>query len=430
MAYAWLAEQNGMHVSSGFVFYAETRSFARVDLENKESILRSTVDEVRATVAGPMPSPLENDNRCLFCSLYPVCMPDESLIWKRQGAKRTAARPPLPDDDPGEVLIVQNPRAWLSKKGDTVSVSVVSRQVSVHPLHALRSIFLYGPAQISTQLLYSCLSLGIQVSFFSPAGKFLGRLDGLTVSGLDSRSGQYRMAAHEAMSVKIAHAMIRAKISSQRTLLMRNMKEKDKTLFSALADLKKETGRCRTRTALMGVEGKAAAIYFDAFPFMLDEAYFANGFKGRNRRPPRDPVNAMLSLGYSVLSSEIAGGCASVGLDSACGLLHAPRFGRPALALDIMEEFRPLIVDSVVISLVNKGAVSADDFLFSSQGCALKKSAHQAFWNTYAKRMAEELIHPVFRYRMSYRRLLEVQVRQIWRIFRGDQAVYHPIVTR
>ena len=138
----------------------------------------------------------------------------------------------------------------------------------------------------------------------------------------------------------------------------------------------------------------------------------------------------MLSLGYSVLSSEIAGICSAVGLDAACGLLYAPRFGRAALALDIMEEFRPLIVDSVVISVINRNAVDFDDFIFSSQGCSLKKSAHHAFWSAYARRMSEELIHPTFGYRTSYRRLIEIQIRQLWRIFRGDCTEYFPIVTR
>lgn len=130
------------------------------------------------------------------------------------------------------------------------------------------------------------------------------------------------------------------------------------------------------------------------------------------------------------MASEITGICYAVGLDPACGLLHAPRFGRPALSLDIMEEFRPLIVDSVVISVINRKSVELKDFIFSTQGCSLTKNAHKAFWNAYSKRMSEELIHPAFHYRMSYRRLLEIQIRQLWRIFRGDTEEYYPIITR
>ena len=190
------------------------------------------------------------------------------------------------------------------------------------------------------------------------------------------------------------------------------------------------TDRAKNREELQGIEGKAASVYFENFSTMLHNKEFARLFTGRNRRPPRDPVNAMLSLGYSVLSSEISGICAASGLDPACGLLHAPRFGRAALALDIMEEFRPIIVDSVVISVINRRSVGLEDFIFSSQGCSLKKTAHQAFWSSYSRRMNEELVHPAFHYRMSYRRLIEIQVRQLWRIFRGDTEEYFPIITR
>ncbi len=429
-AYACLAECHGMRISHGVVFYAETRTFVPVNLANKEKQLQEVIDCVRDTIQKGMPLPLENDNRCLFCSMYPVCLPDETRVWRNQRKQSGTIRPPVAEDDPGEILIVQNPRAWLSKKGNTIVVSENGTQISVHPLHLLRSIFLYGAAQLSTQLIQTCLTNGIQVSFFSPAGKYIGRLDTLSISGLDSRFGQYKFASHEAMAVKVGHAIIRAKISNQRTLLLRNMKIKDSDALKMLAAIKNMVGRARTRDELMGIEGRAAAIYFAHFSSMLNNPFFAQHFNGRNRRPPRDPVNAMLSLGYSVLSSEVAGICAAVGLDSACGFLHTPRFGRPSFALDMMEEFRPLIVDSVVISLVNKGYVGEDDFVFSSQGCALKKSGHQAFWNAYAKRMAEELTHPTFHYKMNYRRLIEIQIRQIWRIFRGDQSSYHPIITR
>jgi CRISPR/Cas system-associated endonuclease Cas1 len=136
-------------------------------------------------------------------------------------------------------------------------------------------------------------------------------------------------------------------------MLLRNAKTKELGDLELMKELRKKTATAVTREELQGLEGKAAAIYFDNFSSMLHNLEFANLFSGRNRRPPRDPINAMLSLGYSVLSSEISGICETVGLDAACGLLHSPRFGRPALALDLMEEFRPIIVDSVVISIIN-----------------------------------------------------------------------------
>lgn len=429
--YIALAQENGLSVEKGVIYYAETKTFVSVFPEKDMSALQHLIQKVVECAAGELPPPLVSDNRCMFCSMYPVCLPDESLYWKTQNKHVSQnARPPLPDNNPGEILIVQDPRAYLSKKNDSITVSVEGKILSKHPVHLLRAIFVYGSPQISTQVIHICLSEQIDVVYFSPAGKFLGRLDTLSVSGLDSRYGQYKFSENEQISVKIAQNLIRGKISNQRTLLLRNAKSKNPESLNLLSALRKKVCNCSTREELMGIEGKAAAVYFDTFPAMLQQYDLAKMFTGRKRRPPTDPVNAMLSLGYSVLSSEIAGVCAAVGLDPACGLLHAPRFGRAALALDLMEEFRPLIVDSVIISLINRSMVTLDDFIFSSNGCALKKSAHKAFWHAYARRMNEELIHPVFKYRMSYRRLIEVQVRQLWRIFRGDCNIYHPVVTR
>lgn len=429
--YIALAKANGLDVDNGMIYYAETKTFVSVSPAENISILQHLIKNVIDCAGGDLPPPLVADNRCMFCSMYPVCLPDESLYWKTQSKQLPKnVRPPMPDNDPGEILIVQDSKAYLSKKYDCIAVSIDGKVISKHPVHLLRSVFIYGSPQLSTQVIHTCFSEQIDVIYFSPAGKYLGRLDTLSVSGLDSRYGQYRIAENESLAVKITLTLIRGKISNQRTLLLRNAKTKDAECLSLLAALRKKVSTCSTREELMGIEGKAAAAYFEAFPSMLQQEDMAAMFTGRKRRPPTDPVNAMLSLGYSVLSSEITGVCAAVGLDPACGLLHAPRFGRAALALDLMEEFRPLIVDSVVISLVNRNMVTRDDFIFSSNGCALKKSAHKAFWHAYARRMNEELIHPVFKYRMSYRRLIEVQVRQLWRIFRGDCSVYHPIVTR
>lgn len=429
--YILLARRYNYDISVAHIYYAETKTTVPVTIRDNEDELLAIITKVRETASGVLPDPLESDVRCLYCSMNSVCLPEESLYWKNQKKIiNPVQRPPLAENVSGEVLIVHEPQAWISKKGDTLVVSVGGENVSKHPIHLLKSIFIYGAAQLSTQVICTCLAENISVAFFTPAGKFIGRLDTLSISGLDSRHGQYKIAENEALSVKITIPMIRAKINNQRVLLQRNGQLKDRSALNLMWSLRKMTNCATSREELMGIEGKAAAVYFENFASMLHNKDFACLFAGRNRRPPLDPVNAMLSLGYSILSSEISGICASVGLDAACGLLHAPRFGRAALALDIMEEFRPLIVDSVVISVINRHSVGLEDFIFSSQGCSLKKSAHQAFWNFYSRRMSEELVHPVFHYRMSYRRLIEIQVRQLWRIFRGDNVEYHPIITR
>jgi CRISPR-associated protein Cas1 len=179
----------------------------------------------------------------------------------------------------------------------------------------------------------------------------------------------------------------------------------------------------------LGIEGEAAALYFGQFRTMIKNVDF--DFSMRNRRPPRDPVNALLSLGYSILVKELAGVCHAVGLDPFLGFYHHPRYGRPALALDLMEEFRPLIVDSLAIYLLNRGELSRDsDFLTSTHGCNLNDRGRHVFWQGWFRRLDTEVTHPVFGYQMSYRRMLEIQARQLWRFVRKEAAGYRAFTTR
>jgi CRISPR-associated protein Cas1 len=182
--------------------------------------------------------------------------------------------------------------------------------------------------------------------------------------------------------------------------------------------------------AVRGLEGSAAATYFGHFASMLKKSGVDFDFTGRNRRPPRDPVNALLSLGYSMLAKEFSGICHVVGLDPFLGFYHQPRYGRPALALDLMEEFRPLIADSVAISLLNRHEVDDHDFVHSSKGVFLNEKGRRAFWEAYFRRMDTEVSHPEFKYKMTYRRMLEVQVRQLWRFLRGAASRYVGFTTR
>ena len=213
-------------------------------------------------------------------------------------------------------------------------------------------------------------------------------------------------------------------------MLMRNGKVPARIL-KLLASFRDGTARARDSSELLGIEGAAAALYFEHFESMLKGGPEWNfNWKGRNRRPPRDSVNTLLSLGYSMLVKEMTGVCHTVGLDPFLGFLHQPRYGRPALALDLMEEFRPIIADSVAISLINRGELGPEDFIAGSSGVFLNQSGRRAFWESWFRRMDAEVKHPQFGYRMAYRRMLEVQARQLWRFVRGEANTYHGFTTR
>jgi CRISP-associated protein Cas1 len=458
-AYALLLREHGTVVASAEVYYAEEKR--RVPVSLTDELFARTLSSLAAAravaAAGKLPPPLVDDPRCNYCSAYPVCLPRESVWWAQARERATAGDPqlrftfppgdlppeftgeppadhdplppPRPPRDDGELLVVQRAGAQVGQRGGEFVVSVQREVVRKLPLHQVRAIYLYGAVQMTAQAIESCLEHGIDVAYFAASGRFLGLLRGLPASGVDARLGQVRLFAEPFFRLKLARECIRAKIHNQRTMLMRNGDVPDRVL-RLLAEARDATDGARDPAELLGMEGAAASLYFEQFASMLKGREWAFDFSGRNRRPPRDPVNALLSLGYSILAKELAGVCHAVGLDPFLGFLHQPRYGRPALALDLMEEFRPLIADSVAISLVNRGEIDPGDFIRAASGTFLNEQGRRRFWEAWFRRLDTEVKHPQFGYTMSYRRMFEVQARQLWRVARGDAPSYHGFTTR
>ncbi len=467
-AHALLLREHGVNAVRGAIYYAADKRRVPVDFsEELFEKVRSAITEARKVASsGSCPPPLKNDARCLYCSAYPICLPNESLWWaKRRKAtapegqlqfgftgqsedavrdrilealdfaaestdKEPTLQPPRPGGDDGEVLVVQTPGAQIGQRGEDLIVSVKGEDARKIPGQQVRAIYCYGAVQITAQAAETCLELGIDVSYFSPAGRFIGLLRGLPASGVDARRGQYRLFELPGVRLQLAREVIRAKIHNQRVMLMRNGDAPDRVL-SLMSGFRDATESARDLTTLLGFEGSAAALYFEQFESMLkqrDDWKF--DWRGRNRRPPRDPVNALLSLGYSMLAKELTGVCHSVGLDPFLGFMHQPRYGRPALALDLMEEFRPLVADSVAISLINRSELGPEDFIRSANGTFLNDRGRKPFWEAWFRRLDAEVSHPEFSYKMAYRRMLEVQARQLWRFVRGEALTYHGFTTR
>jgi CRISPR-associated protein Cas1 len=501
-AHALLLREHGVNAVRGAIYYAADKRRVPVDFSEElfEKVRNSITEARNVAASGKCPPPLKNDVRCLYCSAYPICLPNESLWWAKR-PKATPAdgqiqfgfiaqsedavrnqilealdfaansqgstgdspvsasdsldepgesswrvaptdgpvaratppitlQPPRPDGDDGEVLVVQTAGAQIGQRGDELIVSVKGEDARKIPGQQVRAIYCYGAVQITAQAAETCLELGIDVSYFSPAGRFIGLLRGLPASGVDARRGQYRLFELPGVRLQLAREVIRAKIHNQRVMLMRNGDAPDRVL-SLMSGFRDATESARDLTALLGIEGSAAALYFEQFESMLkqrDDWKF--DWRGRNRRPPRDPVNALLSLGYSMLAKELTGVCHSVGLDPFLGFMHQPRYGRPALALDLMEEFRPLVADSVAISLINRGELGPEDFIRSANGTFLNDRGRRPFWEAWFRRLDAEVSHPEFSYKMAYRRMLEVQARQLWRFVRGEALTYHGFTTR
>ena len=252
------------------------------------------------------------------------------------------------------------------------------------------------------------------------------------------RAAQYRASFDDGARLRFARDLVAAKITNQRTLLRRNWRGDEDTRKAVLGRLnasRKMAGGASAIDELMGLEGDAAATYFRAFAALLappDAVAGGEGaagltpfrFEARNRRPPTDPVNAMLSLAYAMLTRHLTVALAAVGLDPYRGLFHAPRYGRPALALDAMEPFRPIIADSVVLTAVNTGEVSAGDFVTGVAGTALATAGRRRFIGAFERRFSQETTHPLFGYRLSMRRLLMLQARLLTRHLLGEFPRY------
>lgn len=232
----------------------------------------------------------------------------------------------------------------------------------------------------------------------------------------------------------LARGFVAAKIRNCRTLLRRNWRgeEPPERLLAELANWARRAEHAAGMAELLGIEGNAAALWFGAFPQLLREEEIARGFvfEKRNRRPPSDPVNALLSFAYAMLVREFAVTLARVGFDPYRGFYHRPRYGRPALALDLMEPFRPLVADSAVLAAINNGEVGPGHFVRSAGAAALTPEGRRRFIACFERRLAQEITHPLFGYRVDYRRLFELQARLLARFLAGEIPRYPDFTTR
>jgi CRISP-associated protein Cas1 len=404
---------------------------------------------------GEIPPPLVDSPKCPGCSLVGICLPDETLHVGGQGAQEESPSEQLalfevPRRKPikREVRALVTPRSGLrplylntqglrvGKSGAVLQARDKEKLVQEARLGEICQVSLMGKVQISTQAVQSLCEAGIPICYFSMGGWFYGITLGLNEKNVFLRRSQFRLAEHESFARSLARRLVAGKIRNQRTLLQRNHIEPERNTLSGLKDMAARAEEAASLDELLGIEGNAARLYFGDFAGMIkaEEAQAAPDlrfdFEGRNRRPPRDPVNALLSLAYSLLAKDLTVACYAVGFDPYIGYYHQPRFGRPALALDLMEPFRPLIADSAVLTAINTGMVTARDFVRVGGSVALTAVGRKGFFRAYELRMDSLVTHPLFDYRVSYRRLLEIQARLLARVLEGEIGEYPVFTTR
>lgn len=434
---------NGYSCQSGILYYAGSKTRAPVCFSDElVDLTRRLVLELMDTARqARLPPPLESSKKCEGCSIAGICLPDEvnflggAIQDDSEGGEKV--RRLAPGRNPALPLYVQHQGAFVGIKGELLQVKSRNEKIGEARMFETSQVALFGNVQISTQALREMCTRSIPVSFFSTGGWFYGLALGLTHKNVELRLAQYEMSRDPVKSLAFASAVVEGKIKNQRTLLMRNHEHLEDHVATRLSQLAKSAGAAERVESLLGIEGSAARVYFSHFAGMLKSGIGSGSregldfdFNGRNRRPPLDPVNAMLSYAYSLLAKDLTVATLGVGFDPFLGFFHKPRYGRPALALDLMEEFRPIICDSVVISAVNNGVMSTDDFVRRGPAVSMKESARKKFIQAYERRMDTLITHPVFGYRISYRRILEVQARLLARVLTGELAEYRPFLTR
>jgi CRISP-associated protein Cas1 len=431
-AQALILRDNGYVCSEGVLYFVESRE--RVSVVFDEALVVRTLELLlelhESARSEETPPPLVDSPKCPRCSLVGICLPDElnQLAARSEPNPRrltptnSAARPVYVSDQHFSVSVATGRLRLKTKEGEFEEV----RLLDVSQLNV------YGHVQVTTAALRACFEREIPVAWFSHGGWFVGMAEGLPAKNVDLRRRQVACSPEQALT--IAKAAIAGKIRNSRTLLRRNGRDVSNSVLSSMQELIASAGWASSAASLLGYEGTAARLYFSQFSKMIrspdalpGETF---GFEHRNRRPPRDAVNCLLSYVYGLLVKDLTVAVNLIGFDPYLGFYHRPRFGRPALALDLAEEFRPIIGDSVVLTVINNGEVSGSDFVVRAGGVALSPTGRKSVIRAYERRLDQEVTHPVFGYTITYRRVLEVQARLLGAHLLGEVPDYIAFTTR
>lgn len=436
MAQGMLLREHGYGCDHGFLYYAGSRTRVEVAFSPElEARTVAALDEARrAARSTVLPDPLDDSPKCNGCSLNGICLPDETLALR--SVPKDPASPEVrrlyPARDNALPLYVQEQGAIVGKQKETLVVKKQGEELARVRLKDLSQLVLCGNVMVTAQTLHLLCEAAIPVVHLSTGHWLNGVTFGITLRNAYDRAAQFEAAADRSRRILLSKAIVAAKGQNQRTLLRRNASPTPTQALDAMLATGDRVKRAADVDELLGLEGAIAAQYFANFGSMLRprdlDASWA--FEQRNRRPPRDPINALLSFGYALLSKECMVALLGEGLDPWWGLFHRPRHGRPALALDLMEEFRPLLADSAVLTAVNTGMVGQKDFEQTRAGCMLKPAGRRAFIRAFEARLDQLVTHPAFGYRCSWRSVIRVQARLLARWLRGDVPAYEGMTTR
>lgn len=420
-------EESGVTVSGYSVYFTDHHKTVDVDIDDEDiakalTYVTQTREICSSTTA---PAPLEDDAKCTRCSHVGVCLPDERKL-------ETVNRRILVSDPDGQVLHLATPGSRASIRQGRVLVKKGGELLGDAPVERVQGVTVHGNVDLSSALIRELLWRDISVVWCSGTGRVYG-----WSQPADGPNGAARVRQHVASAqgrLDIAREFISGKIAGQATFLRRNVSPGAATgISSKLRALQKEAEACTSTSALFGIEGESAALYFTSFPSLLRgefASFFSDNWPGRHGRGATDPLNAALNYSYSLLAAETVKALVSCGLDPHAGFLHSSGRNKPALALDLMEEFRASVADSTVVTCINRGILTEKSFSAVTGTHRLTPEGRKAIISAFERRMGTEITHPIFGYKASWRRILEIQARLVLGCLDGTQEKYRAVRTR
>ncbi|MEM8672253.1 MAG: type I-MYXAN CRISPR-associated endonuclease Cas1 [Cyanobacteria bacterium P01_G01_bin.67] len=437
LAYCYLIESAlGIEVQEGRIRYHTDNVLVHVPFDNEgKTIVENaiaTAKKIRTSTQRPPVT--ENERLCTRCSLSPVCLPEEARLVHNQEWEAVRL---FPQDDQREILHILEPGTRVGRTGEQIKITRKDQPLEKIPAQQVGQLVLHSFSQISTQALHFCAYKNIGIHFVSGGGRYVGSIDNRQGS-IQRRIRQYEALRNKDFCLSLARELVNCRGQGQRKLLMRY--RRSRKLKSAKLDTKiqqmqaifKQIPQITSIKSLLGIEGKIAALYFAALPCILSpDIPHLMRFSDRNRRPPKDRFNALLSFGYSLLIKDVMNAILTVGLEPALGFYHQPRTQASPLALDLMEIFRVPLVDAIVISSVNRLQWDVNqDYEIRGQQVWLSETGRRKFIALYEQRKQKTYRHPITKYSLTYRRLLELEVRLLEKEWMGEAGLFGQLIVR
>jgi CRISP-associated protein Cas1 len=437
LAYACLIEAvQGITILEGRIRYHADNVVVKVPVDEAgRQAVREAIAQARQLRQSLERPPIaSNDKLCGRCSLAPVCLPEETRF------AQNPAHQPLrlfPEDDDREIIHILEPGTKIGKSGDQLKITALDGQTKLLPGRQIAQLVLHGTPQITTQTLHFCAAQEIGVHFLSAGGWYVGSFDARQGS-IQRRIRQYRAFADPETCLRLARQLVDCKGQNQRKFLMRSLHGIDQVpepVELAIAQMQRvlrQVPKAESLASLVGLEGNIARLYFGALPFLFSESVPAElRCTGRDKHPPGDRFNSLISYGYALLRRDVANAILMVGLEPALGFYHQPRSQSAPLPNDLMEIFRVALVDLPILGSINRGQWNLDtDFEPQGKAWFLSKEGKRKLIGLYERRKEENWKHPALGYSLTYRRLFELEVRLLEKDYLGEGRLFGKLILR